>query len=1172
MFSSDCYIFESLKNDFMKTLVSVVIFLFATLSVNAQLQSMWSADIPANPYLKTNGYFGSFMYDGKVFEIGQYIVNDSLSVSSYDPKVGVWKKKVEVTPLIGVLTSNVKFKQVQNKVYIFYFNSSSVIGLYIYDLSANTLTNINDFNYGGSVLGYFDVSVSSDQQKILLAVEDNGDLFVKAFDLPSASWESGYYFQPALTGQVYIYASPTKYYVGKRTANGDTLLTALRGSVASLTYYNNNDSNDGLVKYSTGGTISGSTFLVGNATGEPNLLVYDPASMYTFEKSLPTNGMNLKVNTATDTKMTFNLDPSLYAITNNSSYAYVAGNYATGGTNTFNAACGLYKKNLSTGVWTKVVIGDITGVTTLRTISADNASTHVTLGTVNAGVNQTKVSNKQIMVMGPDNIINSGTCANSENVIFRLLRLQDELEDGAIRFQYGNESANNIINIKARFLSFNGASPFAYSNFDVTGHIQNAGSNDLQMYFTDGFNNTNVYFPSLSLGSTTAPSVTLAPTVHLCSNDNSIDLTSFVTNYNPGWFRINQDYLPNSTLNGPVAAVKYINLGKIYFATDINGCIVQDSANFDFPTLATVNLTQTDAACGSNTGSASVGIYPGTSANYYYAWSTGETFATISNLLPGPYYFDVKDDYNCHVRGAAYIGATGITLQPIITNVSCNGLSDGAISVVVPNASAYQYLWSTGHTTTTISNLKAGSYSLTMWNNSGCQVTQTYVVTEPAAMNPTFSVFPPTTCGAATGSIYTSLSGGPYNYMWLGTGQTGPSLYTMPAGIYKVRIMDNNGCFQDFETVMNDQYAAIINGQVNPSTCTVTDGSISVNFSYNPNGGNLPTSWVWNTGQTTQNLTGLAVGNYTITAYSPYMGGMCKSIKKFTVGTKAPLQQPICLVTVDTSTTTNLVVWEKAEAIGIHHYNIYRESDVAGEFQLIDTVMAGNEPIFNDVVASPVNRSWRYRISAENYCGTEGPLSGAHKTLHLNAIENTGNGNMDIYWDDYEGSPDINGYVVWRYTDQAGWVQASSVIAPGTLTYQDTPPTGATGLDYFVAMELTNTCTAEKAQDFNTTRSNRERSNFFAGNGTGNSSNGIAEEYLNNLELYPNPTLNTFNIKQSEVKEMTIAIKDVSGKLLMNHTSNELTTTIDISSMKSGVYFIEIQIDGVKSIRKVSKL
>ncbi|MCH8903549.1 MAG: hypothetical protein IIA45_06520, partial [Bacteroidetes bacterium] len=67
----------------------------------------------------------------------------------------------------------------------------------------------------------------------------------------------------------------------------------------------------------------------------------------------------------------------------------------------------------------------------------------------------------------------------------------------------------------------------------------------------------------------------------------------------------------------------------------------------------------------------------------------------------------------------------------------------------------------------------------------------------------------------------------------------------------------------------------------------------------------------------------------------------------------------ICLVTVDTATNKNLVVWEKPAVNNIASYNIYKEGTQAGVYFLAGNVPYASVSTFLDTLADPAQRSWR---------------------------------------------------------------------------------------------------------------------------------------------------------------------------------------------------------------------
>ena len=107
----------------------------------------------------------------------------------------------------------------------------------------------------------------------------------------------------------------------------------------------------------------------------------------------------------------------------------------------------------------------------------------------------------------------------------------------------------------------------------------------------------------------------------------------------------------------------------------------------------------------------------------------------------------------------------------------------------------YQYLWSTGDTTSTV-NFAGGAISLTVTDAEGCTFESgNLVISQPSPLLIDASVTDASAPGASDGSIVLDLSGGeaPFNYNW-SNGATSKNLANIPAGEYTVTITQSNGC------------------------------------------------------------------------------------------------------------------------------------------------------------------------------------------------------------------------------------------------------------------------------------------------------------------------------------------------------------------------------------------
>ncbi len=603
-----------------------------------------------------------------------------------------------------------------------------------------------------------------------------------------------------------------------------------------------------------------------------------------------------------------------------------------------------------------------------------------------------------------------------------------------------------------------------------------------------------------------------------------------------------------------------------------NGC-----TSARIPVVITVNpnpvasLSSTNSNCGASNGTADASISSGTAPFTYY-WSSGEQqVLSVSGLETGSYYFNVEDSKGCKAIAVTEIIPTGITITPTITNPSCFGSTNGSINLNVSGISeSLVYLWSTGHHTTNLGNVGAGSYEVTITSESGCVLSSSFTLTEPARIMNAVSETRPT-CGDNDGQLsVTATAGGtgPYFYSW-SNGQTGLNNNNLTYGSYTLTTSDQAGCQIQNTYYLSESGAPLIKGYVTETSCGSPTGAIDLDITPGP--GDAIASISWSNAATTEDISDLNPGNYVCFLNTV---SNCTSVNAWTVGIAKPMTQEICIVSVDSVSTTNLVVWEKVQTSGISHYNIYRESNQIDDYQLIDTVEFSNLSVFNDVVASPMSRSWRYRISAVDLCGVEGELSQPNKTLHLNILDMGASG-VKVTWDAYEGNA-FSSYVLWRYTELNGWEDIATVNA-STLNYTDaTAIFGQTGLDYMVEIALDEPCTATtwRAQDFNRSRSNKEKGNFRAGEGTGDySDNGLVEFSQDNISLnvFPNPFDENINIELEGADHLDLEIYNIQNQLVKSTLCTQGINSLDLSGLSKGVYYIQIKNQQERNMIRIVK-
>ncbi|GJM35988.1 MAG: hypothetical protein DHS20C18_49890 [Saprospiraceae bacterium] len=198
------------------------------------------------------------------------------------------------------------------------------------------------------------------------------------------------------------------------------------------------------------------------------------------------------------------------------------------------------------------------------------------------------------------------------------------------------------------------------------------------------------------------------------------------------------------------------------------------------------------------------------------------------------------------------------------TPVSCFGGLDGQIdATVTEGVPPYVYLWSNGETNEDLSNMPAGTYSLTVTDAEDMVAVETVNITEPSAMvlNP---IITNSTCfGLNDGSIYLEVTGGemPYVFNWL-NGFVGQFQSNLAAGVHGVFVTDGNGCTVEQDIVITSGASNMEATFVVQNIICLTPGSIDLTV----NGGTPPYTYLWSTANTQEDLTGLTEpGDYLVT-------------------------------------------------------------------------------------------------------------------------------------------------------------------------------------------------------------------------------------------------------------------------------------------------------------------
>lgn len=454
------------------------------------------------------------------------------------------------------------------------------------------------------------------------------------------------------------------------------------------------------------------------------------------------------------------------------------------------------------------------------------------------------------------------------------------------------------------------------------------------------------------------------------------------------------------------------------------------------------------------------------------------------------------------------------TVVETITNVSCNGGNDGSINLNVSGAvSPYTYNWSpapgSGQGTATASGLSAGTYSVTIDDNSACGDTViTFTVTEPTAISLSNTSTNVSCNGANDGAIDLTVTGGTpgYTYAWTPGGETSEDISGLSGGNYSVTVTDANGCTANSGTITITEPTALsavlttLDGDcTNPGSAAVNAVGGTPGYTYNwsptPTSGQGTASVTYATGgsisvtvtdangcQTMESGTITIVGAATIALNSSTdpscNGGADGSINIDITGGTAPFTF---------SWTPSGSSDEDPSGLG------------AGTHDLTMTDAAGCVVNFSHTLNEPT------------------AMSGSATTTD----EINGN----------DGTVDL--------TVSGGTPPYTYSWAPNGETTEDL--SGQTAGTYTCTITDANGCTIDV-------------------NATVNSQVGLFNEVLGSLNIFPNPSHGSISISFNQSIEVDITIYNSVGQVLMTTTNNgQSLMTLDLNSYATGVYIVNIK-------------
>ena len=443
-----------------------------------------------------------------------------------------------------------------------------------------------------------------------------------------------------------------------------------------------------------------------------------------------------------------------------------------------------------------------------------------------------------------------------------------------------------------------------------------------------------------------------------------------------------------------------------------------------------------------------------------------------------------------------------------------------------------------------------GPYSIELIESDGiCTVSSSFAVVNSNCDLMTFAnPIGSTSFCYGDSSIIVATSTGFVTYQWLLNGEeligeTNDTLIAFESGNYQVIASQNSNCSAISLPISITERPQLIPPVISidglPNECDSQPITLTAIGDF--------TFYVWNTGSGGESIEVNSSGTYYVTGFVSEDLVFCDAISD-PVEVNLSLLPPvdICVVSVDSISGRNIIVWEKPLTTAIDSFVVFRETPVANMYQAI-----GNQPYealstFVDPVANPLEQASRYKLGIVDTCGVLSLTSPHHKTIHLTLNLGVG-GTVNLIWSGYEGV-NFPSYVIYRGTSPDQLTELVT-IQSNLNSYTDlNPPSGT--VYYQIGIQVAG-C--------NPTAFGFEQSRSNLSNTSATGLNGLSQGLV---KVYPNPAHDFLIIqceKQLSNAQLYLKLFNTLGQLTYSSKLNYEFEKVDVKSMElNGIYLVQL--------------
>jgi hypothetical protein len=656
--------------------------------------------------------------------------------------------------------------------------------------------------------------------------------------------------------------------------------------------------------------------------------------------------------------------------------------------------------------------------------------------------------------------------------------------------------------------------------------------------------------------------------------------------------------------------------------TGLNACGTGSTSSFNLITdplpAAAGTLTGSSAVCqGQNGVSFSVGGIANAST-YNWSFPTGATSSSTTNVSLVDFDFSaasglisVEGVNACGTGPASSFSVTVNTLPLAAGTISgtspvCAGSNSISFSIpAILNASAYTWSFPAGISSINPNNTALADLSTTAQsgiitaagvNTCGTGPSSTFTITvDSLPEDATLITGVDTVCQGQTGVLYfVNPIANATTYNWStpsgstgsGTGTTHSIDFSNTASAGNISVYGQNACGNGNSSTITVAVnplpdAPAFSGSITLPLCPFADSML---FSFSPATNALSYSWVlpvgaYANGSTTNDSIsiGFTSANAVDTLKVLSVNACGSSAYSYMLLNLQALAAPsICMVTTDSSSVNNEILWDKTGFAASDTFLVYRDT-ANNNYALIGKVPFDSLSMFADTVRTlyaangdPNVSSWRYKIAVMDSCGNMSAMSPYHQTMFFQ------NSSGNFSWNHYEIEgqitpvPVLSNYHFKRDDNGTGAWNTIQTLSASSTAYTDLNyALYQFTADWRVETQWTINCDPSLKVIVGTMAAvTKSRSNI-----QNNKLNlGVEEKAVHDFILYPNPAKDQLTIElRSEEKNICVELLDVSGRVVQNEKINAAGSiiSINIQDLSNGIYFVRVTAAGLNMVKKL---